>query len=87
MSEEERAKVVELLDALQMTAYGISTDMAHYKRLAKAVEAVEKVMSREINRGRTHSRVAGQKARRPASPLPQATGEGGASVWRAGGQF
>ena len=56
MSEEERAKVVELLDALQMTAYGISTDMAHYKRLAKAVEAVERVIKRD--RSRTRSRVA-----------------------------
>ena len=58
MTDEERAKVVELLDALYMTAYGISTDMAHYKRLAKAVEAVEKVMRREVNRGRSRPRMA-----------------------------
>ena len=52
MTDEERAKVVELLDALQMTAYGISTDIAHYKRLALAVEAVEGVIKHDRSRTR-----------------------------------
>ena len=69
MTEEEGAKVRELLDALCMTAYGISTDIAHYKRLALAVEAVEGMMKREPYRGPTRKGVARQKARRPATPL------------------
>lgn len=49
MTDEERAKVIELLDALAMTAYGISTDIDHYRRLARAVEATEKML--KIKRG------------------------------------
>ena len=63
MSDEERAKVRELLDALCMTAYGISTDIAHYKRLALAVEAVEGMMKREPYRGPTRKGVARLKAK------------------------
>jgi hypothetical protein len=46
MKRNEIAKIQELLDALEMICNGLSTDRSHYERLAKARDAVERLLRR-----------------------------------------